>query len=839
MIGAARLPVLVLGALALAAPAAAEVAIRSGEHADYSRLVFYYEGPTDWTLGRSGEGYRLVTGALAPDYDTSQVFDFLPRTRLLAVTETAGGLDLKVGCACHADAFEHSPGIIVVDIKDGPAPEGSRFETRLPKADAGAVRIADGAGRGLLSLPITFDGPATAGGTGPTSGGAPALPAATGHTAAAQADGAAGHGTAPGTPADPAAPPDTAPAATLRAELGEGLGRAVAQGLATPAETAHLPGSEREDVLALPAGVDLRSGIDLATGAGPADPSALPCAEGALYDAAAWSGGATPADALETARMGFLDDLDAPGAEAVLTLARTYVSLGFGAEAIQVLETWPADPEAAAAVTEIAVQVDDPGRPGSARLQAQAGCDTPAALWALLAAAPGSPAVSGINLPAVQRALSALPIQLRRQIAPAVSERLRAAGHAVEAEAARATLTRATEAPGTAMEVEILRAEDHEAPRETVASVAETARGAGMPALVARAEMLARLARDRAPVDPALRRDVEAQVHQGKGSAESSALLDAYVAALAASASYDDALAILARLRQSDHADSYNLAGGTDRVMAAVAADPSDGSFLVETRSFAEGPLADLLSGEIVAGIAERMVGLGFLDEAGAYAATAPLRMAAADPLASDVYPDDRPDAAPVAAGAPVLLDATTEAVRQVALAGIAVGEGRPAEALARLSGVDTPEAAWLKAEALSALGAHAEAADAYLAMGETERAAAALWRAGHWEEASALMDDPLRQRIAGLMDDARDRTLTATTTIQDAGTSAGSGAEAAAGAPATAAGATPVRSVGPDGQPVLTLAEAEAWIEESAEVRAVAEALLTAPTARDSAGGQ
>ena len=795
------------GGLLLAGPVSAEVAIRSGEHADFSRLVFYFEGPTDWTLGRAGDSYRLVAGSKPPDYDTSQVFDFLPRTRLVRVEETPAGLDLVVDCACHADAFEHSPGILVIDIKDGPPPAGSPYEARLP-APAAPARIA-GAPRTLLTLPITFDDPAGTAAAAATSGpvAAPVLPAASGHTTrdvAPATPAAQAVDTGHGAPPAPAEASDT-PAAALRSELGEGLGRAIAQGLATPATPADPAAEERADPLALPAGIDLRSGLDLAAGVGPEDPAAPHCADPALHDVAGWSSGMTPLAALEAARSGFLSDLDAPEPAAVLTLARTYVSLGFGAEAEQVLETWPAAPEAAAAVIEIARQVDDPGATGSALLQGQVSCDTPVALWAFLATPPGGAGLAETNVPAVLRTLSGLPVDLRKQMAPAVSERLRAAGREAEAEAARATLTRATTAPGPAMEVEILRAADGPPPREAVAAVAEAARGPGMPALVAQAEMLSRLAADRRPVDGNLARDVEAQIHQGKGSPESSALLDAYVAALAATARYDDALALIARLQRSDYAGAYNLAGGTDRVMAAVAADPSDGTFLVEARSFATGPLADLLSADIVAGIAGRMVALGFEEEAGAYAAAMQARSTAAG----------GPEAP---AGTPVALPAQSEAVRQVALAGIALGDGRPAEALARLSGIDTPEAARMKARALSDLGAHAEAAEAFLALGETDSAAAALWRAGQWDAASELMDDALRQRIAGLMADARDRSLAAATRIDDP--AAGAGAAGAAVQPP---------NPGPVGNPVPTLAEVTGWIEESAEVRAVAEEVIAA----------
>ncbi|MCE8438595.1 hypothetical protein, partial [Rhodovulum sulfidophilum] len=38
---------------------AQQVEIRSGEHPDYSRLVFETEVPQAWTLGRGPDGYLL------------------------------------------------------------------------------------------------------------------------------------------------------------------------------------------------------------------------------------------------------------------------------------------------------------------------------------------------------------------------------------------------------------------------------------------------------------------------------------------------------------------------------------------------------------------------------------------------------------------------------------------------------------------------------------------------------------------------------------------------------------------------------------------------------------
>lgn len=804
-------PGILLAAIAVVAAQAAvagPVAIRSGEHADFSRLVLYFDGAVDWRLGRSDKGYRLAAGTGSGDFDTSQVFDFLPRTRLLAVDESAGGLDLEVACACHADAFEYRPGILVIDIKDGPPPAGSPFERSLPAPKRGVAQGQPGSSGGaLLTLPVTFSAPALA--PGPTAGGGGSAPATlAGRSASREATPAQ---PAPAATAAHGAPqaPTPSETAALRTELGEGLGRAIAQGLATPAETAATgTTATSSDLAALSAGITVRSGLDIATGAGIEDPAEQACRDPALFDAAAWGGEGTPLAMLERARAAFLDDLEQPSEAAVLELARTYVHLGFGAEAAQVMAAFPAEPEAAAAVSAIADQVDDPGRPGPELLRSQIGCDTPAALWALLATPAGAVAGAEIGVPAVLRTLSALPLPLRRQIAPAVSAHLRAAGLPAEAEAARAALSRATDQPGADMQVEIARAEADAAEPAVVAAMAETAARPGAPALLAQAEILARLARERAPVEAKLRREVEAQIHEAKGAPESSALLDAYVSALSANAGYDDALVLLARIRRSDFADAYHVAGGTDRVMTALAADASDGSFLVQARAFSEGPLFDLLSADIAAQIGERMVALGFMGEAEAYSASG---------------------------------TAATEAVRQVSLAAKARREGRPAEALARLSGLSLPEATRMKAEALADLGAHAEAAEIYLAMGEEERAAEAYWRAGRWEAARRLMEDAQRQEIAARM-----------LAADDLGTAAAIPGPAATGDPAPGPGGTgpageaaaPAPAGGPPGagQPggpagtsqsgVPTLAEAQAWIDESAALRAFAETVLA--TARD-----
>ena len=101
---------------------AQSIRVRSGEHETFSRIVIALPKPSPWSLMREGEGYRLDMAA-KPQLDISRVFDLIPRRRIADIRKTPGGLRLSLGCECHAVATEMRPGLIVLDVTDGPAPE--------------------------------------------------------------------------------------------------------------------------------------------------------------------------------------------------------------------------------------------------------------------------------------------------------------------------------------------------------------------------------------------------------------------------------------------------------------------------------------------------------------------------------------------------------------------------------------------------------------------------------------------------------------------------------------------------------------------------------------------
>jgi hypothetical protein len=116
----------ILAGLAIAFLASGEaraqtVVARSGEHDGFSRLVMRLPDGADWSLTQSGRSATLNIGAPNVVYDTSRVFDLIPRDRLAAIRQTAPGQPLRMdlGCNCEIRSYVLSNGYLVIDIRDG------------------------------------------------------------------------------------------------------------------------------------------------------------------------------------------------------------------------------------------------------------------------------------------------------------------------------------------------------------------------------------------------------------------------------------------------------------------------------------------------------------------------------------------------------------------------------------------------------------------------------------------------------------------------------------------------------------------------------------------------
>jgi hypothetical protein len=431
-------------ALCWAAAAQAQVArVTSGEHDGFSRLVVTLPGPADWRLLRTGEGYALDPGQAAPRYDLSDVFRLIPRSRLTAIfaDPADGTLRLRIGCACHALPFELRPGIVVIDLRDGPPPPGSEFErladgtlapplagatpvAQRPRPRPAAAASAPAAPAAYDWLALTLDaGPAVlppAPLPVPTSAEMPAVALPTAETLAS--------------------------GAALRDTLLRDLSRAAARGTVTLA----MPAGETaaaEVVLAPPAQMRIGAPGRLDD---PAEAPAIAaageaCLRDADVDLPTWGSDKPPAEAMATMAQGVVGEFDQPDPAAAARHVRYLLHLGFGAEARAAAAAFAADAPDRPLWDTLAAILDGEAA-GAGPLAGQEVCDSWAALWAVLAA-PALPPGQARQDGAVQRAFSALPPHLRRHLGPGLAQRYLDAGLPGPARTIRDAIRRA---PGEA-----------------------------------------------------------------------------------------------------------------------------------------------------------------------------------------------------------------------------------------------------------------------------------------------------------------------------------------------------------------------------------------------------
>lgn len=119
--------------LLISARADAQVSVRSGEHDGFTRLVMNYQEDVAWRVGRVSGEYGIKLERIRPDYDISKAFNFITKNRIASLFEdkNSGIFHIGLACLCHATAFELRPGIVVIDVKDGPPPKDSIFEAPI------------------------------------------------------------------------------------------------------------------------------------------------------------------------------------------------------------------------------------------------------------------------------------------------------------------------------------------------------------------------------------------------------------------------------------------------------------------------------------------------------------------------------------------------------------------------------------------------------------------------------------------------------------------------------------------------------------------------------------
>ncbi len=741
-------PAFLIVLLVLAWPAAAETfRLRSGEHADFSRLVLDdLPVGSSWTLGRAGPEYELRLALEGAGFDIGQVYRLIPKTRLLSLEDAGQStLRLRVAENHHAIAFETEARSLVIDIRAGPPPAGSRFEDPVEPQSA----------------PVLGSGPAGAS-YRPAARPPPRLELFWGGGLATD-----GSDASPPPAVSPLAPSLPDPRVVqAEADLMMQLGRAAAQGLVeidvpdprvqfvqpptaeppppeppvaeppvaesgaesaaqSPEPSEQAPASPATMAAADPAAptdpaghlaIHSETSIDRAM----ADEAEMPgvtsdgeaCLPSAAVDIATWGDERAFSEQLADAQALLLGEFDQPVPAAVEQLVKLYLYHGFGAEARVTAAAFGLEGDSAALLLTLAEILDDGQGRQPGPLAGMTDCDTAAALWAVMAE-PLIPPGTTVDHGAVLRAFSALPLHLRRALGPGLVERFIEAGAPDTARAIRDAILRAAGDHGPGLQMIDARLDlalgDSSGAEAALGAVIEDDGPLGPEALILLIDT--HLAEGR-PVPPPLTEAAAALAFEHRDAPLGRALARVQVLGLASTGAFAAASDELARAGPRWAAEERREVA---RELARMLTDwPDDAAFLA--RYFADRELFDRADPpvDLRLDVAGRLLEAGFAAEA--RQALGPARM--------------------VAEG------------RMIA-ARAALMERDTSQALALLAGMVGAEPAALRAEALGLAGDHAAAAEAYRRAGLPERAAAEQWRAGDWEAVRGSGTEPQRAVLA------------------------------------------------------------------------------------------
>lgn len=640
--------------------AAADVVVRSGEHANFSRLVIYVDQKNAPTLQKTDTGYRFSSGDDSEEFDLSSVFDKIPKNRINAISSPAGGLiDISVDCECHAKTEQLSGGRFVIDIVSGakkdkalvqiPPPEPTK--TTHPTLSAQSAR------RGL---PIFISSVAVDG--------------------EEKAD-------EPKAETSQSATPKTIANQLINQEaLRNQLSRAATQGLFTfDTATTETPEPEANAPFTPPLGptqnirhqLTIQTSVDrdisrLSTKITPPK-NGQPCSPPDAFSVGSWGGDAKSTLQFPTYPVpveGSLSKTDFKDANSLKAFVKQQLHLTLGAEALAVLRDQTIDFKDKPDLILIAEVMEIGQASNYAQMAAFLTCEGPTALWAALAQ-PRLPRDTDINKVAIISEFSALPKHLRIHLGPMLIRKFLSIGDTHSATTINQIVARGgapTDSSNTLATAKLSLAEaDFTSAEKQLNLVADADDQNSVEATVAL-------------IDQHIEKNegIPAQAHerldrlllQHKASAEAALIRHTAIRALAHAAHFSEALEHLTLIEDFPNSEDIDHQRLLDELGSSLVQRASDGVFLRYTLS--QQKYWRAATEKTRSKVAQRLLDLGFADEA-------------ATMLNSKAHPPGR-------------------AARTV-MAKAALEQGQTDQALSYISGLESPEAKELRAIALGQQG--------------------------------------------------------------------------------------------------------------------------------------
>ena len=734
-----RLAIILFGLLPGVA-LAETVQVRSGEHANFSRLVLAFDVMPEWVFGRVAGGYELRPTGADITYNLDRIYELIPRDRISDVRQTAtGGLFLAVTCDCNAKVFEIRQKL-VVDVRDGQSDAQSRFEVQLPEtspdmtagnaSDNGPAPIGESITTDLdalpvpdPSLPFAFD-PSRTNLTWSNNLAVPPI-----RRSPTQENSAS-----------PNLAERTEAVAAAQSGLLQMIGRAAVEGLvvADIGTTEALidndplpqsivdPPAEKATSEAVPPNFASSSNIRFETAIDRGEARTKPvenltaegdrCLPSSKFNMSEWGEPLDQGPASFSHTSGIVGEFDAADPDSISAAAKHYIYLTFGAEARALLQAFDVEIPDRGILLALAQIVDEGRASAGTELSGQMECETAAALWSIVAA-PSLPRSANFSRENVLSAFAQLPLHLRRRIGPMLVDRLLQVGDVDTASTVRNTISRAPGEHGDNVKmmtanIALEQGEDASG-LVRLTEISET-NGPLAPEAVVR--LIEKQLADGNLADPEMLATATAMAFEARGTEMGTRLEAARLNALTSEGQLIEVLDGIDLAIMDFDLTSETAADLRQAVLESAAQTSSDALFLRVVFRELSAASPQLQDGTTRRQIAERLIDLGLYRTARDVLAGAP-----------DVpEPDDRK------------LYARSH-----------VGEGRADLAIGYLAGLSDDESVDLRAQSHVLAQEFDQAADIFEGLGANDDRARAAWRGQMWQEVMEIGSDAEREAAA------------------------------------------------------------------------------------------
>lgn len=750
--------------LAGAAHAQEQLRLRANEHSAFSRIAIDVPDLVDWRMTQVERTVEIVLPGRNVTLDVRAIFPGRRVSRVLrASAEQRDGdtvITLGLACRCEVEAYDLAEKVLMLDVRDSP---------REVRRSAAAERTPDPAPEAapkpvVRAASVPVEKPAA------VFAGKQVAPAAE-NDHAAQKDHAAEPTPVVAAHVPIARPPKKAQEATpvqddvatvvaeAQRRLLEQLTRAAEQGLVdfrkpdAPAQVAATPHAD--------------AGPDNHAGDGREAPAAAPAPVMAIADAAASPSDApegrrsqiqitsvlqrdarsfekrenpacipdsrltlpviesakNPAEAIAEHRRALLAEFDEADSVAATNLARVYVALGFGAEAISVVQSLEVPARSAPLLTDMGYVVDGFAYTSNGPLAGARACGGQIGIWRLAAPkADGMEVEEGLSAAAkLAEAMGSIAPPLRQLLGPGVLTALVAADRLDAARQLFAVLERAPGPGSDAYDLSVAKFDAADGRVATAdAALRELVEGSSPAAAEATALLVERMLERGAPVDDDLIAATAAAALMYRGAALGPRLKAAEIRARG-DGRFVEALDVLeTEMGREDRGDPTLRQVALELFLAADPAGPGAaayaGAVIARSGLMGDGPESDLAREAVAAHLTD----LGLANAALGLVAPGVVRSPAS----------------------------ALEAAR----AHVALGDG--ASALALLDTLSPPAGQATRVAALVAQGRHQDAWRAVESApgGDGQTRAGFAWRAGDWQAAASLAPGSARAPFAAWM---------------------------------------------------------------------------------------